>query len=416
MKMINKHYIQEGDELKEKEDSELLKKIDDYYISREKGKYKVDFTGIIINKNKEAILSFPKHYYKNKDELSEKDDELLYKYVISSLTKGFSGKSDVYNFPFNAYLAIKKFYNNFGFYHEENIIYKKNNANKVDWKKTIKKVKPLISKKHNLIYDTLISKQKENYDVFITDCMKYIFSYTYDLFNNLSSLNYLSSYILKYYDRKILKSNIFKNKRNLINKLKLLKNEIFKDSLIKLINSMIDFFAWMDKHEEKGSIGLVITDFNNNWESLVENYLNKQIRKRLNNNNFSLVKKTFTKSDLGIEGRVNEFELDHYYYDEISKDLFIFDSKYYRRSEFENTIYFNHKQFVYHFIIQLYLKSQNKEVNQIYNYLVLPNIDNESEEKDHFISDYSSISKEIGEVEIKELYLNVKKLIENSLK
>lgn len=382
--------------------------VSDIYINRQNGRYDINFVGVILKENGEIIYSFPKKYAEKIEEINQEDCDLLLTYMLMKGNKASFGDEDTTNFPLRSYINIVDYYRKYGLYKDNITIYKNRLNGNINWKKTIKKIDPVITN-NNLIYPSFIVDYKYNIDIFLTECMKYTLSYTFNRFKRCNVNNY---YILNFFDQDIINNPMFMDFEYIVDRLKFILNKTFNDNIKNLIKNMIDFFSWISKTGDKSNIGLVITDFNNDWEKLVDFYLNR----KLHNKKVKFKKKTINKSQIDVSGRITEFELDHYLYDEDTKIIYILDSKYYNYNDINQGISFNFKQFVYHFNVLKYANKQKIAYDKIINCLIMPSYDEDhialNYECDYsFFDNNSNLNEELYKVKIEEYYINLKRLM-----
>ncbi|QUH26414.1 LlaJI family restriction endonuclease [Serpentinicella alkaliphila] len=328
------------------------------------------FVGFIF-RNNELLFSFPKHFFQfglynittTYSEVEE-DIKLVSKLLIKQHQnfKGYNtNSSDTNNIPLKAFYDILNYYRRYGLYHVETRQYTTDYSGRVSWKKTIHSKKHIVSN-YNIIYLPLIIEKKEAMFMFVTECMAYAIEKIYSIipfyFDNKSSINY------KY------NKNSFEDYKSVIKKLKRCYSTEFKDINRILINSLIIFFTWLSKWDNKTKF--VINYFNLIWENMVNNYLSTNfagINKEENSLLFSKnnCKFSFTSK---LELAIGEYhkgmrliEIDHYFYkDNIA---YVFDSKYYN-----NLNELDYKQVAYcYFVLN---NNNNNEINRIYGALILP--------------------------------------------
>ena len=104
--------------------------------------------------------------------LSEENQEELKVQLLSLLTmiSNYTGKIErnlgnleddsSLNYPFHAYVAIIKDFMKSGYYIESEIVHKRGTAGKIDWKRTVSNIKPLVQGS-SLIYTEFIIKKHE---------------------------------------------------------------------------------------------------------------------------------------------------------------------------------------------------------------------------------------------------------------
>ena len=193
--------------------------------------------------------------------------------------------------------------------------------------------------------------KKKNSPVFLSDCMQFILSHTYEQYSDI--LNFLLPY------KNFPSDNIFKNFKACVRKLKLIKNRYFKDTEKELIQAMISYFEWLSTRN--GILAVTTTDFPLYWESMVHILLNKTFS-GIENNKIKLSKEPthrFDKQSENTETNENRehsqtqgfsIEFDHFSISDSKDEIVLFDSKY-----MKSISDLNYKQaFYYYFLKEKY--------------------------------------------------------------
>lgn len=407
MKNETKLYFQmDGSLLSEgvKEDfkSELVDR--DWRTSKE-GR-RSNFVGFIIKCNK-ILVSFPKHYCAEEtlesNQLDFQDIRLLFKTLVKSTVQeqftNFNGREDyVSSFPFAAFYQILDFYKRYGLYNEVENFTKAGYDGKIAWKDTIKKSSPIVSNGNLLYIPFYVKKSKENH-TFLTECMIYALSYTIQTFPF-----FIEEKVPFSLPRNL---EFWKQTDHILNRLRQLKQEVFKDIHKKLVDNLISFF---DNKDKEGDTIIKHYKFENVWEDIVQEYLEsnfKTISHKGPKFEFGagrlkfMAQKTFNDVDSRKKMHSQKgyrFQLDHYYGDH--QKQYIFDSKYY-----QVVTGINYKQLSYHMVLQ------NNGL-ETYSMLILPT-EKEEYPRKHF--DLSSLYQsqvfdgKKQSLVIWEYYINIKK-------
>ncbi|HFI0918945.1 TPA: hypothetical protein ACGOYJ_001674 [Streptococcus suis] len=325
----------------------------------------INFVGVIVSRN-HTLLSFPKHFDHEKLSLEEKKEYA--KSIASLLVKGSSttnhGKKYTKSneFPMDRYLAIVDYYKKYGIYNKKIRVESKTNQGKPNWKKTIRKSQKIIQD-NGIVFLPVISVKNKNSSVFLSDCMQFILSHTYEQYSDL--LNFLLPY------KNFPSDNIFKNFKACVRKLKIIKNRYFKDTEKELIQAMISYFEWLSTRN--GILAVITTDFPLYWESMVHIFLNKTFS-GIENNKIKFSKEPthrFDKQSENTETKENRehsqtqgfsIEFDHISISDNEDEIVLFDSKY-----MKSISELNYKQaFYYYFLKEKYPQAI------IYNGLIAP--------------------------------------------
>lgn len=335
-------------------------KLNDFQINNllrsTNGTTTINFVGVIVSRN-HTLLSFPKHFDHEKLSLEEK--KKYAKSIASLLVKGSSttnprqkdAKSN--EFPMERYLAIVDYYKKYGIYNKKIRVENKANQGRPNWKKTIRKSQKIIQD-NGIVFLPVISVKNKNNSVFLSDCMQFILSYTYEQYSDI--LNFLLPY------KNFPSDNIFKNFKACVRKLKLIKNRYFKDTEKELIQAMISYFEWISTRN--GILAVTTTDFPLYWESMVHIFLNKTFS-GIENNKIKLSEEPthrFDKQSENTETKENRehsqtqgfsIEFDHFSISNSKDEIVLFDSKY-----MKSISELNYKQaFYYYFLKAKYPKA-----------------------------------------------------------
>lgn len=332
-------------------------KLNDFQINNllrsTNGTTTINFVGVIVSRN-HTLLSFPKHFDHEKLSLEEKKEYA--KSIASLLVKGSSTtnprQTDIKSneFPMDRYLAIVDYYKKYGIYNNKIRVENKANQGRPNWKKTIRKSQKIIQD-NGIVFLPVISVKNKNNSVFLSDCMQFILSYTYEQYSDI--LNFLLPY------KNFPSDNIFKNFKACVRKLKLIKNKYFKDTEKELIQAMISYFEWLSSRN--GILAVTTTDFPLYWESMVHIFLNKTFS-GIENNKIKLSKEPthrFDKKSENTETKENRehsqtqgfsIEFDHFSITDREDEIVLFDSKY-----MNSISELNYKQaFYYYFLKEKY--------------------------------------------------------------
>jgi len=367
----------------------------------------LNFVGIII-KNDRLLILFPKHFPLQKNALLE-DSQLLIQ-VLRKIKKsrGLGEIEEVNTFPLESYLYVCEFFRKFGLYMEQERIIKPGYNGKINWKHTISKSNKVLNN-GNIIFIPFMLNKKIDHSVLITTCMEEVLAHGYKNFGRFFNMGVKYSINRNYFSDYQVKS--------VIKQLKLLKTQHFKDSTLKLIQSLIRYFKWVTSSGVE--VHFLTSNFDNVWEEMIHHYLNNhfkgmnistkphQIIFDSSNSqayNFIHKQKTSVKQD-ATKGRTYLVEYDHIAYDEVNNYIYLMDAKYY-----EDINGLNYKQFVYsHLILEeqtRYFTQSNNENNKknLVNGLILPT------EKSYFSKIH--INREsLDGIYITEHYLNIREVM-----
>lgn len=372
----------------------------------------INFVGVVVSKNN-ILISFPKHFEHKTLSLDEKQEYA--KSIALLLVKGSSAvssnKKEVHKrseFPMDSYLTVVNYFKKYGIYNKKIKVENKMNHGRPNWKKTIRKSTKIIQG-NGVVFLPVISERNKNSMVFLSDCMQFILSNTYEQYSNV--LNFLMPY------KKFPSDSIFKNFKSCVQKLKSVKNQYFKDAEKKLILAMIDYFEWLSLRN--GTLAITTTEFHLYWESMIHVLLNKTFS-GFEGDKLKLsgeASYNFVKQSEQIETKENKeysdtrgfsIEFDHICIKTEKNEIALFDSKY-----MKSITELNYKQaFYYYFLREKYPQAT------IHNGLVAPTHGLSYDRVHIDRTCIDGITKESGYsdgLKIMEYYLNLKKVIDFNL-
>lgn len=401
---VNDGEIFDGDKLEVFEINDLLRSTN--------GTVTINFVGVVMSKDN-VLLSFPKHFNYNNLSINERKEYI--KSISSLLINGKSTTSPLKKkkrksgeFPVDSYLIVANYFKKYGIYNKKVKVENKTNSGKPNWKKTIRKSSKIIQD-NGIIFLPIVSTKNKNRSVFLSDCMEFILSNTYEQYSEL--LNFLMPY------RNFPSDSIFKNFRACVRKLKLIKNHYFKDSEKDLISAMISYFEWMSSRNR--TLAITTSDFSTYWESMIHVLLNKQFV-GFNNNKLLFgnePKFKFLKKTERTETKENRkysktkgfsIEFDHISINDKKNKIILFDSKYMNKIKD-----LNYKQAFYYY----FLKAKYPYA-KIHNGLIAPTSGDDKSNVHIDRSWINGITKEPGYsdgLKIMVHYLNLKKIIDFTL-
>ena len=388
---------------------------------------KPDKIGLEIHEN-DVTFTFPVNYYQNNsikeiecNSLNEINKE--YSNSIVTLTKLLSKYKeskdieDYFNnenkFPIEAYLWIFRDYLKNGIYKDSENYYCVNGNGKINWKNTIKKGKTFLGT-DNLVYKDIIKKNTR-----------------YNVVNQITEIHRIcvqkAIYIIgPFYgiSSKKIKTKITEEIKN--SWVGILKKELlisYNDYKIELLRKLIYLLQSQDINKFNScEFNLVTKDYNYIFERLIDEKFgnvnssdyNPQGEIHLSEN-----KKAISAGQL----RPDSINVDN-------EGIYIFDSKYYTYSFFENgtlpDVSSINKQITYAQYINNPLNNLNPENKKIYNIFILPKnddyIDTNKIVKEKFRSDLSYIGysniKNNNQNSYDNIYMfliNFRKLVENKI-
>lgn len=392
MRFLEKYIIQEGQIIPAFIEEKYKYQFEYNDIEKIGMNFYCKFTGFIIGE-KSILISFPKHYFDEEKLIelnhSKSDIDLMHhmnllfntisKALLKKSERAIGIKEDINaQYPFTSFFNIYNYYQSYGLYINEVDRYKFNYSGKINWKKTIER-SPIVINERNLLYLPLIVEEKAAEHVFITKCMAYAIDSTiekFKVFLKLEKTNFELSGVS------------FDNPRLIVNQLREIGHNMFKDIDKNLIKDLIDFYQKISMSSHQ--VQIKMHTFNLLWEDMVEEYLNKY---------FSHIDHTDGEIQLVFTANINEKKYNfkkEIFYPDIRKekgyriepdhfsnyqgDLYLFDSKYY--NEVKGLDY---KQVSYYYL--LFNRKEHLNTERIYSALILPTEKSSTKvaSKEHFI-------------------------------
>lgn len=360
---MNTHFLMDGDKL----DGAIASKIPDYVVSYGTKRY-CNFVGMILQ-DEDIFFSFPKHF----DYQSLTDDEKIE--VMNGMLHLFyrggagSGTGEQNQFPFDSYQTVVRYMKNYGLYQRQTKVEKFGYSGRVDWNKTIRKSNAVIQK-NGIVFMPFVTTRNINYSEFISECMEYVLSYSFESY---------SKFVDIFYSYSNFPSNpIFKDFSRCVLELERIRGNYFKDEERKLINALIQFFRW--RTSTLSNVILATTKFDTYWETMIEVFLNGNFN-RIDSRTDRIIwgdhsGVTFSKPDkMYIEAESlrksdyptgdKKIQFDHFHIDKEKKEIILLDSKYIYNDKFKDL---NFKQAFYYY----HLKSIYGDEYNIFNGLLAP--------------------------------------------
>lgn len=174
-----------------------MQKLNEICSCESKANSETEFVGIRCEKSKEGgvletSIIFPLGYFKDDSALRELPEEELRECVVNLFTmlsdrslqeqihqdssvSTFAEEHGESEFPMVSYLNVIRNFLDFGYLDEKEILYKKGANGKINWGRTIKAVRPVITEnEQNLVYlDFIARKVSYNEDTLITQVHKF---------------------------------------------------------------------------------------------------------------------------------------------------------------------------------------------------------------------------------------------------
>ena len=371
-----------------------------------------DFVGLAMTNSGELLVVLPKHCTKSAN--PENDAFMIFR-LLNKLKRdstvhnmGPSYETIESDFPFSAFYKIYDFFDQHGLYLDGNRQIRDSPPGKINWKITISKSSSFLLNNSLFIFPIYYQRQKQVL-AFISECMACAIDFTINHFGMLIDLP--DTGFTSYEECE----DLIHSQKEVVVKLEEIRASIFQDSLLSLIDSLLEFYKAV-----RQSYGFILRDsqFNYAWEVLVHHYLS---------NHFAGFEPTTREILIGDNPRSAQLErqvsfdgfnrahpemrivLDNYAFDRNTGTQYIIDEKYY-----SSMTEFNYKQFAY--TVLLHEHPQNGiKATVTYSAMILPCETNSF--RLHFIPDshYSPALKQLDGIIITEQYLDIRKVIEDYL-
>jgi hypothetical protein len=379
------------------------KKIRDNNTGEPTNEYKTvfNFVGFLVNDDNDVFTVFPKNFMV---EDINNDSNTLFNLI----SECFHGRTNSYlgseygenfksNYPFASFFGVYDHFLRFGLHFEDRIFVKPNIGGKINWKETIRLSEKFVSNNQISIFP-MFYERKYYFSSFLTECMIFVINYTIEKFGVFIGLEKI--------DSGGSESFFFEDKSLVIEYLYLLRHQTFKDSLLMLIDHLINFFSELN---EGGSYYFKHYVFSSIWEKMVKIYL-KTYFKGIEHDKIVFGEKRreevkFSKVGFypNLANSNNYFSPDYYYSEDDTQ--FIFDAKYYNKIDG-----MDYKQISYYIFLNEYRDnaSDSKKYSKTHSALILPGEKRES--KIHFKMNpkFNLTNKNLV---ISEEYLNIREII-----
>ena len=371
-----------------------------------------DFVGLAMTNSGELLVVLPKHCTKSAN--PENDARMIFtllnelKRESAAHNMGPSYDTIRSDFPFAAFYKIYDFFDQYGLYLEGNQEIRNSPPGKINWKITISKSNNFLLNKTLFMFPIYYQNRRQTW-TFISECMACAIDYTINHFGMLLDLPDTG------FTSEEECEDLIHSRKEVVAKLEEIRSSIFQDSLLSLIDSLLEFYEAV-----RQSHGFILRDsqFNYAWEILVHHYLanhfagfEPRTREILieDNPRFAPLERQVSFSGFNRAYPEMSIILDNYAFDRNTGTQYIIDEKYY-----SSMSEFNYKQFAY--TVLLHGHSQHGiKAKTTYSAMILPYETNSF--RLHYIPDtlYSPALKQLDGIIITEQYLNIKKVIEDYL-
>ena len=360
-----------------------------------------DFVGFVTNENNDMLVVFPKHFNVSDVGL---DSRMIFDCIANHKQKrpekyiGEDNKDEYQsNFPFAAFFSIYEFYQTYGLYFEDETFVKPNTGGRISWKETISKSDKYVMGR-NLIMFPFYYRKNYHFSNFITDCMIYVIDYTIDKFGILIDAQEIGQDVREF--------DYLEEREYVVSVLLQLKQYIFKDNVIGLIDDLIEFFSEVNIG---GDFYLKHYSFSSIWEDMVTEYLCKYYKEvdashsiifdKLAPSGLTFTKKLFHTN----AAKPAQYISPDHYCEDFAVQM-IFDAKYYTKVNG-----MNYKQIAYMFMLRGMIDpiTSRQKFNSTHTALILPSESRST--RIHF--QLAPVYGTCNELVITEEYVDIKEVI-----
>lgn len=332
-----------------------------------------DFVGLRFEDNTPCV-TFPRGFALSEDDKSVRREILTLLTVLKKFSNRKEGDSkqsngeDKLDFPIQSYQYLIQNYLTHGYYTEREVTYQKSQQGKIDWKRTISHIQPMVDNS-SVIYLDFITKRSINTSNFITHIHRYC---VYESFSKFGWL-YLTSVFMPE------KPSIPFNKKIFTAVLRNALKNTFDNDKKQLFHHMISVIDSVDEKSAAKDFQYGVRKFETVWENIIDHVFGESEKD-----------KYFPHAQWHMIDS-NKYESSPLKPDTImlnGDNFFILDAKYYKYGITGNA---NHlpatssiqKQITYGEYIA---KKQFADRNKIFNAFIMPFERKQEEEPYQFVS------------------------------
>lgn len=179
----------------------------------------------------------------------------------------YSNKTEV-KFPVHAYLYIIRDFLTNGYYSEKEVVYTKSQNGKINWAKTIKKIRPQLINEQPLYLQFITRKTNYKESELITLIHQYC---VYESFVKFGWI--FSSFVPQ-------KPSLSFNRALFLAVIKMKMSQTFNENNMMLFNSMIEIIDYLDKSKETKNFYYGTQEFEYIWEGMVDSVFGEKNKKK----------------------------------------------------------------------------------------------------------------------------------------
>ena len=295
------------------------------------GKQEDEFVGIRYVDG-DLKVYFPYGYSKPADEEKEYRRDVLnlisvlsaYSRESQNVDKNFQINEDEVQFPIHAYIHVFDYFLNFGYYVENESIYKRTSSGKINWSRTVKQIRPCIAGEYPnesvVFLDFITRKSCNDENEMITQIHKYC------VYESYEKIGCLFGYV------RPEKPAIVFNEKLFVTLLQSKISKTFNERHLLLFQNMLNIIRYIGKRNNSRKAFFGTKDFEYVWEGLIDSVFGIEASEK---------KKYYPHCSWKIHGKREPGEIR----DEkrtalrpdtimlLNDDIFILDAKYYQYGE-----------------------------------------------------------------------------------
>lgn len=308
------------------------------------------------------IVTFPRGYRKSESDTDVRKDILhllTILYRFNNKQEGVGKKNtrdgEERSFPILSYQYIIYNFLSNGYYSEKDVEYRVSDKGKINWKRTIHQLKPVVDD-GNVVYLKFVTKKSINKSDILTKIHEYC---VYESFSKLGWLYLNSTYVPR-------KPSLKFNKNMFLSILNDALKNTFNNNKKLLFTSMIDIIEQADEKADFPDVFYGVTKFERVWENLIDYVFGEDNK----SDYFPHGHYTIVKDGLVTESSALEPDTIM----KVGDRLFILDAKYYKYGVIPNPAFLPptssiHKQITYGDYV---FANRFADADNIYNAFIIP--------------------------------------------
>jgi len=263
-------------------------------------------------------------------------------------------------FPIHSYLYIVSDFLTHGYYSETEVVYRQSNSGKINWSRTIKHIKPNVSKKGIFYSEFITRKVNYNENELITKVHQWC------VYQSFLKIGFLFCSFMPQKPSLEFNKELFKGV--ILSKI----SETFNEKTLMLLQHMLNIVEYKDKSKDVKSEVFGTYEFERVWEDMIENIYGTEDKTDFYPKGFWITDNEYPDSELMPDSIMKVSKKDD--------RVFVLDSKYYQHGLHQTKNYgLPHtadmlKQVAY----GEYVESLGNDGSKVYNAFLMPSNANES--------------------------------------